>query len=101
MRAKFHFNYACFSVATSPTCYVSKSSAAANENVMYTCSVMSVCGNINVPLTIERDGNTVESGSNTVTWTVLASNISNSIVTCMSTIHCPSVNVTGEFSIFF
>jgi len=57
---------------------------------------MPVCGNIS--LTIENDGNTVATAySNSVTWTVNAGGIANSVVTCMSTIEAPKVTVTGKF----
>ena len=51
-----NFNNVCFSASTSPNCTVDKPSAASSEDVTYICSVMPVCGMIDVPLTIEKDG---------------------------------------------
>ena len=88
-----------FSVATTPTCTVSKASAAANETAVYTCSATRVCPTIAISLTIEKDGNTVatDSNNNEVTWTTQADDIAHSTVTCMSTMPCPSVTIIGEF----
>ena len=95
-----NFNNVCFPVATSPTCTVDKPSAASSEDVTYICSVMPVCGMIDVPLTMEKDGNTQATHSNSVTWTSRAGSIANSIITCMSAVQCPSVNITGELTVF-
>ena len=94
---EFYLNNAVL-VATTPNCTVDKESAKAGDNVTYTCSASRVCPSISISLTIENSGNTVASDSNNdeVTWTTQADNIANSMVTCMSTIRCPSVSVTGE-----
>ena len=91
------FEYCCFSVATIPDCTVDKRLAAASENVTYTCSVTSVCGRINVLLTIENDDNTVAADRNTVTWTTQVGSIANARITCRSVIACQYVDVFGEF----
>ena len=75
--------------------------AEASENVQYMCSATPVCGDIWLTITIEDDGNQVATANNSVTWTSTASNAANSAVTCMSTIQCPSVTITGELSAFY
>jgi len=71
--------------------------ARPDEEVTYTCSATAVCGTIS--LTIESDGVTKQTAADTaVTWNVDAAQIANSEVTCMSSIRCPPVNVTGELS---
>ena len=86
----------CISVASSAQCVVDKSSAAANETVTYTCSVSAVCGGtIDVSLSLESNGVTKMTSSNTVTWTVTSGDVVDSMVTCMSTIECPKVTIEG------
>jgi len=88
-----------FSVATTPSCTVDKTTAEASMSVTYTCSARPVCGSIS--LTIEDNGNTKATGSGSyVTWTTTASNVANSATTCMSTVKCPSVTAIGELIAF-
>ena len=96
-----HCNIACISVATTPNCTVDKMTAEASENVEYMCSATAVCGAISLTIMIEDDGNQVATAINSVTWSTTASNAANSAVTCMSTIQCPSVTITGELIAFF
>jgi len=85
-----------FSVATTPNCTVDKQSARSNEIVTYTCSAETVCGNIS--LAIEKDGTIAATGGDSVQKTFTAEDIRDSTITCMSTVLCPSVNITGKCS---
>ena len=91
------FEFYCFSVATTPNCTVDKRLAAASEDVTYTCFATPVCGRISITLSIENNGDTVATRSNDVRWTTKGGSVGNSVITCMSTIPCPTVDVFGEF----
>ena len=91
----------CLLVASEPKCSIDKPSAQANESVTYTCSVMPVCGAIDVSLTIENDGVVVATDSNNVTWTVMAGDVANSAVSCRSTVDCPRVTIPGSEFCYF
>jgi len=92
---KFHFKNCCFAVAMSPTCSVDRAAIAADQYVTYNCSATRVCGNIS--LTIEEDGSTRDTGIDSVLWRVRAGDVANSTITCLSTVQCPSLNITSKF----
>jgi len=80
----------------SPNCTVSTESAASGDQVNFTCSV-TVCGNASVALNITRNGTTVKSGTNSITWPTTSGEVSSTDVKCSADFGdsdtCPPVSI--------